>query len=338
WHAPAERLVDLRLPRGVGEMIIAADDVGHIHVVVVDDDREHVGRGLVGAEQYEVVEVLVLPDHAALDRILDDGLAFGRRFQPDHGLDAGRRLARIAVAPAAVVELRAAFAPRGFAHFREFLGTRVTVIGLAGGEQLFRDLAMPRGAGELRDRFAVPRDAEPSEPVQDRVDGGLGRALAVGVLDAQEHLAAAPARIEPIEQRGARTTDVQKAGRGGRKARDDGFTHVGGRDRRRATTTSGDVPWLLTAAKVRRPNKAGRLDARPRNWQIAGPTAQPTRDRHDGERNLDGSWARFHPRYRRRRSRRQAPQRGRDPVPAGAERLPPHRPRQVDRAQFRHRR
>jgi hypothetical protein len=35
---PAERLIDLRLPRGIGEVIVAADDMGNAHVVVVDHD------------------------------------------------------------------------------------------------------------------------------------------------------------------------------------------------------------------------------------------------------------------------------------------------------------
>jgi hypothetical protein len=48
------------------------------------------------------------------------------------------------------------------------------------------------------------------------------RALAVGVLDAQQHLAAGVPRKEPVEQRRARATDVQVAGRGGREAGDDG--------------------------------------------------------------------------------------------------------------------
>src|SRR5205085_4161100 len=141
--------------------------------------------------------------------------------------------------------------------FREFLGTGVTVIGFAGGEQLFRDLARARGAGELRDRLAVPRKPEPGKAVEDRRDCGLRRALAVGVLDAQQHLAAARARIEPVEQRRPRAADVQKTGRGGREAGDDGFTHVDGQDRRRATTTSGDVARLLTPAKTRERNKGG---------------------------------------------------------------------------------
>ena len=103
-HRPAERLVDLGLPRGVVEVVVAADDVGHAHVVVVDHHRQHVGRIAVGAQQHEIVEVLVLPGDAALDLVLDHGLAGQRRLQPDRGLDAGRRVGRIAVAPAAVVK------------------------------------------------------------------------------------------------------------------------------------------------------------------------------------------------------------------------------------------
>ena len=72
---PAERLVDLRLAGGVGQMVVAADDVGDAHVVVVDDDGEHVGRRAVGAQQDEVVEILVLPHDPALHLVLDDRLA-----------------------------------------------------------------------------------------------------------------------------------------------------------------------------------------------------------------------------------------------------------------------
>src|SRR5262249_25045173 len=147
--------------------------------------------------------------------------------------------ARVAVAPAPVVELRAALAARGFAHLGELLGGRVAVIGLALRQQLLRHLAMARGTGELVDRLPVPRDAEPGEPLEDRVDCGLGRALAVGVLDPQQHLAATAARVEPVEQRRARSADVEEAGRGGSKARDDGVWHRagwsaqgGGRERR----------------------------------------------------------------------------------------------------------
>ncbi len=74
-HVPAERLVDLHLPRGVGQVVVAADDVGDAHVVVVDDDGEHVGRVAVRAQQHEVVELLVGEDDLALHLVVDDRLA-----------------------------------------------------------------------------------------------------------------------------------------------------------------------------------------------------------------------------------------------------------------------
>jgi hypothetical protein len=46
--------------------------------------------------------------------------------------------------------------------------------------------------------------------------------LAVGILDTQAEDALVVARVQPIEQGGASTTDVQEAGRGGCKTNDDG--------------------------------------------------------------------------------------------------------------------
>ena len=72
---------------------------------------------------------------------------------------------------------------------------------------------MARRARELEDDLAVPVEAEPGQPVENGGDGRIGRALAVGVLDPQQHLAAGVARIKPVEQRGAGAADMQKAGR-----------------------------------------------------------------------------------------------------------------------------
>ena len=146
-------------------------------------------------------------------------------LQADHRLDAGRRLGRVAVAPAPVIELGAALAAGRLAHLGEFLRAGVAAIGLAGGEQLLGDLAVARGARELEDDLAVPGEPQPGQAVEDGGDGGGGRALAVGVLDAQQHLAAVPARIEPVEQRGAAAADMEEAGGRGRKAGDDGLGH-----------------------------------------------------------------------------------------------------------------
>ncbi len=222
---PAHRLVDVRLPRGVGEMIVAADDLRDAHVVVVDDDGEHIGRRAVGAQQHEIVEVLVGEGDAPLHRVVDDRLALARRLEPNDRACAGRSLGRIAVAPAPVVTRRPAFRLGLLAHLLELCGRGEAAIGLALGEQLFRHLAMTRRAGELIDRVAVPIEPEPAHAVEDRVDGRGGRALAIRVLDAQQHFTAVLARVEPVEQRGARGADVEKTCGGGRKTRDDFCRH-----------------------------------------------------------------------------------------------------------------
>src|ERR1700730_214763 len=128
---PLERIVDLLLTRGVDQVVVAADDVRDAHVVVVDDDCEHVGWIAVAAQQHEIVQILVLPDYAALNLIFDHGLAGLRRPQPDRGLYAGRSFRGIAIAPHAVVEPRAALGAGLFAHRRELFRRGVAAIGPA---------------------------------------------------------------------------------------------------------------------------------------------------------------------------------------------------------------
>ena len=99
---------------------------------------------------------------------------------------------------------------------------------------------MPGGAGELVDNVAVPIEAEPFHAVDDGVDGGLGGALAVGVLDAQHHLAAMAPGVEPVEKRRARAANMQKAGGRGRKTGDD-VGHVGARFLKRLRTRSSST-------------------------------------------------------------------------------------------------
>src|SRR5260221_343854 len=115
-HLPAERVVDLGLPRSVGEMVVAPDDVGHAHIVIVDHHRQHVCRRAVGTQEHEIVEVLVLPNDSALHLIFNRGLAGKRRPQADHRLDPGRGLGGGAITPTPVTELGAAFASRPLPH------------------------------------------------------------------------------------------------------------------------------------------------------------------------------------------------------------------------------
>ncbi len=87
-------------------------------------------------------------------------------------------------------------------------------------QKLIGDLAVPVGARELRYGFSVPLKAEPFHAIQDRRDRLLVIAFAVGVLDAQQELAASTPGVEPIEEGRARAADMQVTGRRRRKSND----------------------------------------------------------------------------------------------------------------------
>src|SRR3546814_1872860 len=99
------------------------------------------------------------------------------------------------------------------AHRGQLVLRQIAAIGFALGQQFGRDLGMARGARELEYRLAVAIQVEPLHAVENRVDRGVGRACAVGVLDPQQEFAAMVAREEPVEQRGAGAADMQIAGR-----------------------------------------------------------------------------------------------------------------------------
>ena len=64
----------------------------------------------------------------------------------------------------------------------------------------------------------VPVEAEPAQVLENALLGLPGRALGVGVLDAQDEGAVVAAREQPVEERGARVADVQLPGGAGREA------------------------------------------------------------------------------------------------------------------------
>ena len=218
-HLPAERAIDVHLPRRIGQVIVAPDDLRHAHVVVVDHHGQHVGGRPVGAQQHEVVEVAVRPGDGALHGIVQRRLTVLRGLEADYGLDAGGGLGRVAVTPASVVARRPAFFPGEVAHLLELGRRGIAMIGPALGQQACGRFAMTLHPLGLIDHVTVPIEPEPRQSVDDGVDGRCRGALAVRVLDPQQHLAAAPPRIEPVEQRRPGAADMQKPRRRRRKAR-----------------------------------------------------------------------------------------------------------------------
>ena len=225
-HRPAQRVNDLKLACGIVQMIGTADYMGHAHVVIVHHHRQHISRRAVAAQKDHVVKLIVGEAHIAHHLVMHNRFAFVGGAQADHERRPRRRRCRISIAPAPVIAGGLAFRALLRTHLVQFFRRRVAAIGFAFGQQLLGDGAVPAGAGELINRLAIPIEAQPRHPFQNRIHR-LGRgAFAVGILDAEQECAAGMFGIEPVEQRCSRAPDMQETGGRGRKTQD-GFGILG---------------------------------------------------------------------------------------------------------------
>ena len=218
---PPQGREQLCLSGGVGQVVDPADHVGDAHVVVVRHDREHVGGRAVAAEQHHVVELLRGEPHVALHEIRDDGLAVQRRAEAHRRIDPGRCVGGAAVAAAAVVADRPSGGARRVALFGELRGGAPAAVRFTFRQQTFGEFPMTLCAAGLEQRLAVPVQAQPSQSAEDCLHRACGRAVAVGVLDAQPEPSPGVPRVQPVEQRGAGAADVQESGRRRSEAGDD---------------------------------------------------------------------------------------------------------------------
>ena len=197
------------------------------HVEVVHHHAKVVGRHAVGAQQDEVVQLGIGDLDAALDQVVPGDDAVVGIAEAQDGLDVGRRRfpLRVLRPPAAVVARLETLRTLRLAHGVEFLLAGIAPIGVAALDELLRHLGVALQALHLVERAFVPVETEPAHAVEDGVDGGLRRALDVGVLDAQDESAAVLARVGPGIQRRAGAADVEIAGRTGGEAGADGSVH-----------------------------------------------------------------------------------------------------------------
>ena len=209
-RVPAHGAENLGLAKGICKVIVTPDGMGNSHIVVVDNDRKHIGRRTVGPQHDQVVQFAVGNRHGPLNGVLDNGFAFPGRFESDHRLYAGGGIRRIAIAPGAVVTHRTLFRLCLFAHFCEFFGGAVAAIGSAFVDQLLRNLRVALPARKLVDGLVIGIEAQPGQPVENGVYRFRGRTLAVGILDPQQEFAAGMAGIQPVEQGGSGTADMQE--------------------------------------------------------------------------------------------------------------------------------
>ena len=211
-HTGLERVIDVDLARRIVDVVVAADHFGDVHVDIVDDDGEIVGRKAVRAHHDEIVEFLVVPLDAAFDLVVEHHRTRARVAETNHAVRMfAQRFVLFAVNPGiarlhALVHLRRA-------HRIEFFARFVCVIRLAGVHEFLGNFDVTIHAQRLIIRAFVMIQPEPVHAVENRFHRFVGGTLAIGVLDAQDELSTAMPRFEPAIQRSARAADVQETGR-----------------------------------------------------------------------------------------------------------------------------
>ena len=219
----AERLVDQYLARGVGQVVVAAEDMRDAHVSIVADHGEIVRRATVGAHEDHIVHDVSRERNRAVHRIVEgDGAVVTRHLKAPHvrlaGFDAPRRLGGVEVAACTIISLVCLTCIFGcLALGIEFLFGAEARIHRTALLQALERLGVGTHALHLEIRTGiaahfgsfVPREPQPLHRVQDDVDVFFRGTLGIGVLDAQNEIAAHGARERPIEDRGARSADVK---------------------------------------------------------------------------------------------------------------------------------
>ena len=186
-HRGSKCAEQFRVLARVREVILAADDMGHLHGDVIHHVYEVEHGVAVRAHDDEILLLKAL--HPAADRVLDDlGLA---RY-----LEIGRPI--LLVGP-----------PRGLQALQVLL-----VDG--------RALALPvRAVGAANPRTLIPVHSKPAQARVDDIEELLAVAGLVGVLDPQDEDPTGMPGIEPVEERRAGAADMEEPGGAGGKADSD---------------------------------------------------------------------------------------------------------------------
>ena len=225
----AQGSIEQDLARGVAQAVLAADDMGDAVADIVHHVAEQIERHAVGADNDEILDILVGPFNPAIDLIVEPDLAhLLRHLETDDIRDAlglfFPNLFRAEPAAGAVVPVIALGCCGGFPFGLEFFLAAKALVGIAVGQESFCGGHMLFGIFRLKVGALIPIDPEPLQAVKDSFDGFLGGAFRVRILDAQHQLAPVLAGKQPVVDGGSGPADMEIAGRAGWEA-DADFGH-----------------------------------------------------------------------------------------------------------------
>ena len=232
----AQRLEDLDLGPGVGDVILAADDVGDAHVDVVDHGRQGVEEQAILADQHRIRHRCGVDLGVAAGQVLPGDPLAVQPEAPVRTTALGLVGGPVGFAQAqggAIIDRRQAARELHLAAAIQFVGGFIAGVQTAGRLEPRSGLLV--AVEPLRLVVAlIPDEAEPGQVVLDALFE-LGRGAGqVGVVDAQDEGAALPLGEHPVDQGGADIADVQFARRRRGEADLDGHEETLRREARRS--------------------------------------------------------------------------------------------------------
>ena len=230
------------MQRSRWQPLLAADDVGYLHEVVVHDIGQVIGRQLVGRLiKHLVVEDGRVDDHFATDEVVDMHVFIRLNLETYDILLAlgdqriyfflrkSQRVAHLQAGRSVILEV---------GHFLalslQFFGRIESDIGFSCIEQHLDVLLVNVATFGLtvgtvvttKADTLVERNTEPLERLQNIFFSTRNETVAVGVFDTENEITSMLARKKVIIQRGAHTADVQSARRTrGKTDSDSSFCH-----------------------------------------------------------------------------------------------------------------
>ncbi len=215
---PRKRIIDDVLAEGIVQVVIAADYVGYAHIVIVNNDGEHIGRRAVGAQKHEIIQLGILHAYVALNMVFD------YRFAVYGGFDADGELLGLAGREVCFQFFLAGQFKTAivFFDFIQLFGRKIAFPRFARIQQFIGHFGVTSALLVLRDDFTVPIQFQPFHGFNQRGHRVFGVALAVCILNPKQHLAVVALGVQPVKEGGARCADMHEAGGGWREAGDDG--------------------------------------------------------------------------------------------------------------------
>src|SRR5258708_12609955 len=151
-------------------MIVGTDYVRDIHVEVVYDDPEVVGRNAVGAKEHQIIELRVRHGDRAFAEVVEDDIPLVGISESQHRGPVPRRNESGGLcalwAPAPVVARLLAARALTLAHRVQIFLAGPAAVRLSLRDELLGDFLVPSESLHLEKRTLVPVDPEPAHRVE----------------------------------------------------------------------------------------------------------------------------------------------------------------------------